>query len=53
MAAIVPEPEVARLDPVPTTIAALAFVPLVMVLKAADPAVPPLVPQEKAWVAVL
>ena len=53
VAAIVPLPLTPKDDPVPTTIAAEAFVPLVIVLKAAEPAVPPLVPQENACVAVL
>lgn len=48
VAAIVPEPLVLSADPVPTVIVAELFVPVVMVLKAAEPAVPPLVPQENA-----
>ena len=48
VAAMVPEPDTPKDDPVPTTIAADAFIPLVIVLKAAEPAVPPLVPQLNA-----
>ena len=46
VAAMVPVPVVSNEAPVPTCITALALVPEVTVLNAADPAVPPDVPQE-------
>lgn len=52
-ALIVPAPVGPRLDPVPTNIAAEVFVPAVMVLNAAEPAVPPLEPQVNTCVLVL
>ena len=53
VAVIVPDPVAERLEPVPTIILAEAFVPPVRVLNEALPAVPPEVPHENAWVAVL
>lgn len=53
VAVMVPVPVASKDAPVPTCIAALAFVPDVTVLNAALPAVPPDVPQLKPCVAVL
>lgn len=53
VAVIVPVPVASKLAPVPTCITADALVPDVMVLNAAEPAVPPEVPQLKPWLAVL
>jgi hypothetical protein len=53
VAMMTPDPAAERLEPVPTTMVAEAFVPPVRVLKAALPAVPPEVPHENPCVAVL
>ena len=53
VAAMVPEPVTLSEAPVPTCMLAWVFTPLVIVLNAAEPAVPPLVPQLHACVAVL
>ena len=45
-----PVPLVVTVHPVPQVIVAEAFVPLVIVLNAAEPAVPPEVPQLNWWV---